>query len=154
MSSYLVAGAPVLSLGGPERDAKIDALEASMRAAPSGPLEIEIIDHFAPGIYAREMRVPAGRLITSRVHRHENLSILSKGRMALYLDDGRVVEVSAGFHVLAPAGARRVAWVLEDSVWTCFHNTDERDTAKIMDEFTCSSRAEFLEHQGDTLCLG
>jgi hypothetical protein len=145
-SLFLLDGAPVLSLGGPDRDEKIDALEAAMRAAGhADPVAagITIHDHFAPGIYAREMRAPAGSIITSKVHKFENLSVLSKGRMALYLEDGTVREACAGLHIVAPPGARRVAFVLEDAVWTCFHNTDERDVEKIEAHFVAPSRAEY-----------
>jgi quercetin dioxygenase-like cupin family protein len=149
-SLYVVPGVPNLSLGGPDRNAKIDALEAAMRERGSQGMAWEIVHHFAPGIYAREMRVPAGAIITSRVHKFENLSILSKGRMALYMEDGTVREVSAGFHIVAPPGARRVAAVLEDAVWTCVHNTDERDLSRIEAHFTAATPAEyqlFLQQQ-------
>lgn len=144
-SLYSVPGAPTLSLGGPDRHAKIDALEAAIRAQPATSLRWEISHHFAPGIYAREMRVPAGAVITSKVHKFENLSILSKGRMALYLDDGTVREVSAGFHIVAPAGSRRVAFVLEDAIWTCMHNTDERDLEKIEAHFIAATPADYRQ---------
>jgi len=144
-SLYTVPGAPNLALGGPDRNAKIDALEAAMRAIGPGGVQWEIFHHFAPGIYAREMRVPAGAIVTSKVHKFENLSILSKGRMALYMEDGTVREVSAGFHIVAPPGSRRVAVVLEDAVWTCMHNTDERDLAKIEAHFVAQTTADYLE---------
>ncbi|MGJ7500068.1 hypothetical protein ACSFBF_06885 [Variovorax sp. ZT5P49] len=165
VSLYSVPGAPNLALGGPDRHAKIDALETAIRAQPRTTLEWETVHHFAPGIYAREMRVPAGAVITSKVHKFENLSILSKGRMALYMEDGTVREVSAGFHIVAPPGARRVAFVLEDAVWTCMHNTDERDLQKIEAHFIAQNVDEYLafmrdqKHiaataEGETPCLG
>jgi hypothetical protein len=116
---------------------------------------IQILHHFAPGIYAREMRVPAGRIVTSKVHKFENFSILSKGRMVLYHDDGRLSEIEAGFHVIAPAGARRVAWVKEASVWTSIHATDERDLDKIEAHFVAATRGAYLEFVAkESLCLG
>lgn len=146
-SLYIHPAAPKLSLGGPDRDEKIDRLEAEMcsMGQDADEVGIEILHHFAPGIYAREMRVPAGRLITSKVHRFENLSILSRGRMVLYQDDGTVVEVVAGMHVVAPAGARRVAWVLEDSVWTVFHATTNTNPDEIEAQVVAPSRAEYLK---------
>jgi quercetin dioxygenase-like cupin family protein len=164
-SLYRVPGAPNLALGGPDRHAKIDALEAAIRAQPATTLAWETVHHFAPGIYAREMRVPAGAVITSKVHKFENLSILSKGRMALYMEDGTVREVSAGFHIVAPPGTRRVAFVLEDAVWTCMHNTDERDLQQIEAHFIAQSVDEYLAFareqqaitaaaEGEQPCLG
>jgi quercetin dioxygenase-like cupin family protein len=130
------------------RDQKIDALEAEVMKQPA---EVRarfmpvIVHHFAPGLYAREMRLPKGAFISSRVHKFPGLSILSKGSMVLHLDDGTTQVVREGFHIVAPAGARRVAIALEDVVWTCMHPTDETDVDKIESIFTAATPAEYLE---------
>lgn len=142
MSTVLEAVQSALSDVPGDRHAKIDALELALRCGPT--FQPEVFHHFAPGIYAREMRVAAGAVLVSKVHKFENLSILSKGRMALYLDNGEVREVGAGFHVTAPPGARRVAYVLEDAVWTCFHNTTETDLAVIEAQFIAQTPADYL----------
>lgn len=129
------------------RDQKIDALEAAVRAQPDSmraPFQPEIVHHFAPGLYAREMRLPGGAVITSKVHKFPGLSILSKGSMLLYLDDGSTRFISAGFHIVAPAGARRVALALEDVVWTCMHPTNETDLEKIEAHFIAQTVDEYL----------
>lgn len=131
-----------------ERTAKLDSLEAHLRAQPeeiSGPFQPEIHNHFAPGLYAREMRVKAGAVITSKVHKYPGLSILSKGRMALYMEDGTTKVVEAGFHIVAPAGTRRAALVLEDAVWTCMHPTEETDVELIERHFIAQNMGEFIE---------
>jgi len=129
------------------RHQKIDALEAGLREQPAelrDQFEPEIVDHFAPGLYAREMRVRAGACITSKVHKFEGLSILSKGRMALYMPDDTIKVVEAGFHIVAPAGTRRVAWVLENAVWTCMHPTDLTDLELIERHFIAQDMDEFI----------
>lgn len=130
------------------RDQKIDAIETEVLKQPAAlraHYEPEIVHHFAPGLYAREMRLPKGAFISSKVHKFPGLSILSKGSMALYLDDGTTKIVHEGFHIVAPAGARRVAIALEDVVWTCMHTTDETDLEKIEAHFIAQTPAEYLE---------
>jgi hypothetical protein len=53
--------------------------------------------------------------------------------------------VREGFHIVAPAGARRAAIALEDVVWTCMHPTDETNLEKIEAQFTAATPAEYLE---------
>ena len=127
---------------------RLAGLEAGLRAQPEElrkHFEPEIVNHFAPGLYAREMRIKAGACLTSLVHKHAGLSILSKGRMALYMPDGTTQEVSAGFHIVAPAGTKRAAWVLEDSVWTCMHPTELTDLDLIEKHFIAQDMGEFIE---------
>lgn len=130
------------------RDQKIDAIEAEVLKQPAelrAHFDPVIVHHFAPGLYAREMRLPKGAFISSKVHKFPGLSILSKGSMALYLDDGTTQIVREGFHIVAPAGARRAAIALEDVVWTCMHPTDETDLAKIEAHFIAQTPADYLE---------
>ena len=61
--------------------AKIDRLEALMRSEPQ--VEIEPVHYFAHGLYAREITIKAGTLLTGKVHRTEHLNIVSKGRIAV-----------------------------------------------------------------------
>ena len=67
----------------------IMALESEMNAHPERILEdgrsieLEVIHHFAPGMYARELRIPAGVLLTGKIHKTEHLNILAKGRIEI-----------------------------------------------------------------------
>lgn len=162
------SGAVDGSISSRDRREKIDTLETAIRAQPDdlrAQFAPEIVHHFAPGLYAREMRLPKGAVVTSKVHKYPGLSILSKGSMALYMDDGTVQTISAGFHIVAPAGARRVGVALEDAVWTCMHPTNETDLEKIEAHFIAQTTKEYLaftreQHQiaataeGEKPCLG
>lgn len=151
-----------------ERHQRIDALEAGLLDQPvelRAQFEPEIFHHFAPGLYAREMRIRAGACITSKIHKFPGLSILSRGSMALYMPDGSAQIVYAGFHIVAPAGTRRAAYVLEDAVWTCMHPTELTDVDLIEHHFIARDMAEFIawardqqqlpaQAEGETPCLG
>jgi hypothetical protein len=64
--------------------------------------------------------------------------------MALYMEDGTVKRVEAGFHIVAPPGTRRAAIILEDAVWTCMHPTDLKDLDLIEEHFVAQDMDEFL----------
>jgi len=110
--------------------ARVDLLESAMRSClPS--VELETVHHFAPGVYARELRIDAGILLTGKIHRTRHLNIVSKGRIAVWSEatGPMIVEAPAAF--VSDPGTRRVGFAYEDTVWTTIHPTDETDLTRL-----------------------
>lgn len=85
-----------------------------------------VVHTFAPGVYLREVRLPAGSLVVGHCHRHAHLNVMMEGRALLIGDDGHANEVCAPYQVITPPG-RKVAQILEPTVWVNVYATDERD---------------------------
>jgi hypothetical protein len=139
---------------------KIELLEAEMLQAPQ--LDIPVKHYFSQGVYAREITIPAGTLLTGKIHKYEQLNILSKGEISVLTDDG-VKRVCAPFTIVSPPGTKRIAIAHSECVWTTIHGTAglklcELDLAEIEDTFIAKSDADYLEHrrmlEGEVLCLG
>lgn len=113
-------------------------------------VELQAVHHFAPGLYARELRIPKGTVLTGAIHKFANLNIMSAGDMTV-LTEGGPVRVKAPFTVVSPAGTKRVAYAHEDTVWTTVFASEETDPEKIVDHFTTSSEQEFLAHREQML---
>lgn len=124
-----------------ERDRKVDALEAGIRELV--PVEFEVVDHFSKGVYARELHIPAGTVLTGKVHKYENLNILSQGELSILMEDGSTVRVCAPYTVVSPPGTRRAAFAHSDCVWTTIHGTDEKDVDVIEKLFVAASPADY-----------
>lgn len=113
---------------------------------------------FAPGNYAREITMPAGLVVIGKLHRHSHLNVISKGRVQVLTENG-VVHMQAPCTFTSPAGTKRVVLVLEETVWTTVHPTDETDLDKIEDYVIAQDYSE-LEIAGecaeveDIICLG
>jgi len=122
--------------------AKVFAIEAIMKEYPQ--VELKVIHHFSKGVYARELHIPAGVILTGEIHKFENLNILSKGKIQVLIDD-TVQEIEAPFTVVSPAGTKRIARALEDCVWTTIHGTEEIDVDIIEKTFIAKSEQEWLE---------
>lgn len=118
-------------------------------------VEIPIRHFFSPGVYAREMTVPAGVILTGKIHKYAQLNILSKGEVSVLLEDG-VHRIKAPYAVVAPPGSKRIFFAHEESVWTVVLATEETDIEKIEDHFTAESETEyqqFLLNDGGVKCL-
>jgi len=130
--------APVVSMR-----QKVDRLESFLMALPQ--VVCRVRHHFAPGMYAREMTIPAGTVVTGAVHKTDNLIVVSMGRLQIVTPDG-TKEVKAGDTLLCKAGMKNAVVALEDSRWTNFlaNPTNETDTDKLTEVFTESKASELL----------
>ncbi len=126
---------------------KIERMEEEMRQHEQ--IECPLRHYFGDGVYAREIIIPAGTLLTGKIHKYEQINILSKGDISVMTEDG-VKRVQAPFTVVSPAGTKRIAYAHEECVWTTILRTDLTDPELIEDHFTASSEKEyqaFLESQ-------
>lgn len=124
---------------------KVLEAEAFMKTLPQIDLRVE--HHFSYGVYARTLYIPEGITLTGEIHKYENLNILVKGRMSV-LVDGQMKILEAPFTVVSPPGTKRIAWALEDCIWTTIHGTHEKDLNIIEKYFIAKSEKEYLEFIG------
>ena len=127
-------------------------LEDAMRDQPGyedGDGPCKITHHFAPGIYAREMWMPAGCLITGKIHKTSHLNMLSQGRVTVS-NQGDSITYTAPYTFVSPVGTKRAIYAHEDSTWTTIHPTDLEDPEEIEAEIIAETFEEldgFLEHE-------
>lgn len=127
-----LAGPMVVSREHFPTNARIDELEQVMMrfAAAECPLR----HSFTPGLYSRTIKMPAGSIITSKIHRTEHPYIVSVGRCSVWIEGEGWVEIVAPYHGITKPGTRRVLVIHEDTVWTTFHPTHLTDLEAIEDE--------------------
>lgn len=113
----------------------VDELEALMRAHPTAvAVEIEPVHHFADGLYAREITIPAGTLLTGKIHKTRHLNIVSAGEITVWSAGEGSRRIRAPFTFVAEPGSRRVGFAHEDTVWTTVHATHETDLGRLEGE--------------------
>lgn len=95
-------------------------------------IEIRTEHYFVDGLYAREIHISAGTILTGKVHTEHHLNIVSKGRIIVWTEDG-MREVSAGTTIVSRPGCKRVGLALEDTVWVTIHpnHINEVDLEKL-----------------------
>lgn len=121
---------------------KIQALESAMREMPQE--EIPVKHYFSEGVYAREIFIKKGTVLTGHIHKYSQLNILSKGEISVSTEEG-IKRISAPFTIVSPAGTKRVAYAHEDCIWTTIHGTHETDIEKIENHFIAKDQNEYLE---------
>lgn len=116
---------------------------AMMEAAEGAMLEQEqvacpVFHHFAPGIYFREVHIPAG---TFAIGHHQNFhqwNIFLKGSVTIIKSNGEQQELVAPMQFLGEPG-RKIGYIHEDVVWLNAYATSETDIAKLESIFLTKS---------------
>jgi len=106
-------------------------------------IEIPVVHHFSKGVYARQITIPKHSLVVGKIHKFENLNILSQGDITVLSVDG-MFRVKAPYTVVSSPGVKRLAFTHEETVWTTIHGTDEKDVDKIEEEFIAKSYDEVV----------
>ena len=112
--------------------AKIEKVESHLLDLPQ--VECPVVHHFGPGIYIREVTLPAGTLAIGHAQRFEHLNIMLTGAVAMVGDDGQAKVLRAPMIFVGKPG-RKLGYVLETCIWQNVYATDERDIDKLESMF-------------------
>lgn len=110
----------------------VDELEDHMLDLPQ--VECPVAHHFGPGVYIREVTLPAGALAVGHAQRYEQLNVMLTGKVAVLGDDGAVRMLQAPMIFVGPPG-RKVGVVIETTTWLNIYATEERDIDKLEEMF-------------------
>ncbi len=92
-------------------------------------VETPTTHYFAPGLYARQMFIPAGTVLTGAVHKTEHLAIFV-GDITVWTEGG--MKRLTGHHTfVSQPGAKRVGFAHADTWCTGFFPSDKTDVAEL-----------------------
>ena len=93
----------------------------------------EPIHRFAPGMYMRELTVPAGMLIVGKTHRHDHFLMVMSGKAEVVSEFGREI-VEAGHISMSKAGVKRIVLAIEDTRFiTIHHNASDSQDLEVVE---------------------
>jgi hypothetical protein len=86
--------------------------------------QFPVTHRFTPGLYCREIFMPAGSVVTSYIHRYEHPYVVSAGDCLVFTDECRWQRIVAPYFGITKPGTRRLLAIAKDTVWTTFHTTN------------------------------
>lgn len=108
--------------------ATVDEAEALVMVEPQ--VGCVVTHHFGPGVYIRQVTVPAGVFAISHHHRFPHTNLVLAGAIAMRQDDGPIHVVKAPHFYVAPPG-RKMGLAFADIVWVNIFATEETDVEKL-----------------------
>ena len=123
-----------------ERRKKLNDLEVDMLQEEQ--VDIPVEHRFSGGIYAREITIPKGTLLTGRIHKFDHFDIMLSGDVTVSTDNGEVKRLT-GLNIMeGSAGKKRAGFAHEDTHWITFHSIEERNPEEMYEFLTCGSFQE------------
>ena len=103
---------------------KVELVEGKMLAMPQ--VECSVKHHFGPGVYMREVSIPADTFSIGHYQNTTHLNHMVKGRVIMLNDDGTTSELVAPIIYTSKPG-RKIGYIVEDMVWLNIYPTNETD---------------------------
>lgn len=132
---------------------RIEELEALMFKSPER-IEIPVVNHFARGLYAREVTLPTGTVASGKIHKFEHLVFITKGDISVLTEHG-VKRFKAPVTFKSLPGTKRVVYCHEETTFTTVHATDVQSEAEADKKLVVESYQEFFAFidEEKKLCL-
>jgi hypothetical protein len=99
-------------------------------------IECPVTHRFTPGLYVREIHMPANSIISSLLHLTTHPYVVTRGEFTVWYHDKPAVRIKAPYTGITEAGTRRLLYIHEDTDWMTFHVTDKLNPDEIMEEIT------------------
>lgn len=103
---------------------EVDKVEKYLSTLPVKVMG-DLYEEGTPGLYTRQLTIPAETLITSAVHKTCHPFVITKGVVTVYntFDNSQTL-YKAGDRGITYPGARRVLYTHEETIWMTFHSTN------------------------------
>ena len=105
----------------------VEEVEAAMLNLPQAACVT--VHRFGPGIYIREITMPAGSLVIGHSHKYPHTNVVLKGTAIVQLNGDMQTIVAPSIFVSDPG--RKMLYIVEECVWQNIYATDETDIDKL-----------------------
>ena len=125
-------------------------IEKEILAMPQVELPIE---HYQiDGVYVRSMFIPAGTILTGKIHNFESIAILAKGRIRITNGTDSYV-ISEGHIMVDQPGVKRLGYAETDVIFITVHKTANTEIDDIEKELVSATFEEYEQQLllGETL---
>ena len=132
----------------------IYTLEAALLARPDCLLldDMEYRHWFAPGLYGREITMPANLCLTTMIHASENIAFLLKGAITIYTEKG-IEYFEAPHTMITKIGTKRAMLTHGEVIFTTVHHNPDNitDIDTLVDMMTFKDEKTYLAYEQEKL---
>ncbi len=100
---------------------------------------------FGDNLYIRQITMPAGMVLTSKIHKTTHPYFIMRGDVSVVTEEG-TVRIKGPYWGMTKAGTKRALQIHEETVWITVHSTKETDLEKIEEEVIAKDYKSLPEH--------
>lgn len=108
-----------------EMNARFDRIEEGIEISGLEEVDFHIEHTFTNGLYSRRIFMPAGSLLTSKIHMTQHQFVILSGTVTVWDAINGTRLLTAPYAGITEAGTRRILFVHTDSIWQTFHPTEK-----------------------------
>lgn len=101
---------------------RMDSLQRKIMEMPQ--VDCPLSHRFTDNQYIREIFMPKGAFVISKIHNTEHPYFVMKGKVSVFTENEGEVIIEAPFYGITEPGTRRTLYVHEDTVWATYHPLD------------------------------
>lgn len=128
--------------GQKDQNVQIFDLENEILDLPQ--LSLEPVHYFAKGLYARELFIPKGTILTGKIHLKEHLCIVPYGDISV-ANDGETKRIQGYATFVGTPGGKRAGYAHEDTLWIAIHATENVTVEECEEELVTNDYDRFLQ---------
>jgi hypothetical protein len=123
------------------RAALLDAQDFMLSMDESERVECPLTHRFTPGLYCRELVVPADTIVMGKIHKKEHICI-ANGDFEYVTEEGS--ERVTGFRVfITKPGIKRLVKTYTDTTFITFHPTETTDVDELEQELVALTYEDY-----------
>ena len=107
-------------------------------------VELPIEHYQIDGVYVRSMFIPAGTILTGKIHNFESIAILAKGRIRITNGTESYI-ISEGHIMVDKPGVKRLGYAETDVIFITVHRTDNTEIEAIEKELVSATFEEYQQ---------
>lgn len=105
-------------------------------------IECPVTHYHIDGVYVRSMFIPAGTILTGKIHNFESMAILAQG--TIRVTNGTDSYILAAPHIMVDKpGVKRLGYAETDVTFITIHRTDNIEIEAIENELVSKSFEEY-----------
>lgn len=122
---------------------QIENLERELLNLPQ--VECPLKHNFAPGVYMREITMPAGSLIIGHEHLTEHFNVVLTGKARVMIN-GVIEDLVAPCYFISKPNVRKVLYIVEEMKFATIHPTDET-SVEVLENTLIRKSNSFIKHE-------
>jgi hypothetical protein len=136
------------------RRSRICELESAMKSLPDSYNmeefnEGKITHHFGTGVYGRELFIPKGNVIVSKIHRGKTFNVIAKGVISVICPHNGYNTYEGPHCFVSEPFTKRIVIAHEDTLWITSHGTHKTDLDEVEEEIIAKDFEELKLLKGD-----
>lgn len=121
-------------------------LEVEKQLLTMEQVEMPVTNYHIEGVYCRSLFIPAGTLLTGKIHNKENISILAQGTIRLTNGtDSKII--SAPYIMVDQPGIKRMGYAETDVTFINVMRSDLTDIADLEKELVSDTFEEYEQRR-------